>query len=68
LIWIALGTWAWTTIAPICAALAIGTVACHVAGVSADTTDDVGGEVGLLGTVVLAVTDLTALIRVSIMV
>jgi hypothetical protein len=34
--------------------------------IAADATDDVGGEVLLLGAVVLAVTDLSALTYVSI--
>lgn len=54
-----------TAIAPVAASLTVGTVASHVACVATDTTDDVGGEVALLGAVVLAVSDLTTFLRVK---
>lgn len=49
-------------VAPTSAALAVGTITSHVTSVTADTTDDVGCEVALFGTIVLAVTDLTAVL------
>jgi len=54
------GCAAGTVVAPILATLAVRTIACHVAGVSADATDDVCGEVPLLRTVVLSMSDLSA--------
>ena len=38
------------------------TVASHVTSTAADATDDVGGEVALLGAVVLAMTDAAAVL------
>ena len=46
-------------VAPVGASLAVRTIASHMASVTTDATDDVGGEVALLRTVVLAVSDLT---------
>ena len=46
-------------VTPIGAALAVRAVTSHVSGIATDTTDDVGSEVALLRTVVLAMTDLT---------
>jgi hypothetical protein len=48
-----------TIVAPIAASLSIGTVTSHMASVTADTADDVGSEVSLLGAIILAVSDLT---------
>lgn len=52
----------WAIIAPACAPLSIGTVACHVAGIATHSTDDAGSEVLLLRAVVLAVSDLTTVL------
>jgi hypothetical protein len=41
------------------ATLSLGTVASHMASIPTNATDDVGGEVALLRTVVLAMTDLS---------
>ena len=49
-------------VTPASAALAVGTITSHVTSVTADTTDDVGCEVALFGTIVLAVADLTAVL------
>ena len=46
-------------VTPVGTTLAVRAVTSHVTSVTADTTDDVRGEVALLGTVILAVTDLT---------
>lgn len=46
-------------VAPVRAALTVGTITGHVTSVTTDATDDIGGEVALLRTVVLAVSDLT---------
>lgn len=51
-----------TVVAPVTALLSVGTVASHVASITTDAADDVGGEVWLVGTVVLAVTNLTAVL------
>jgi hypothetical protein len=40
----------------------LSTVPCHVSSTSADTADDVGGVVLLLGTVVLAVSYVAAIL------
>jgi uncharacterized membrane protein len=50
------------TVAPVAASLAIGTITSHVTSIATNTTDDVGGEVALLGAVVLAVTNLTTVL------
>lgn len=42
--------------------LSVGTIARHVASITTDTTDDASCEILALGTVVLAVTDLTAVL------
>jgi len=39
--------------------LSLGTIASHMASITANATDDVGGEVALLRTVVFAMTDLS---------
>jgi hypothetical protein len=49
-------------VAPGLADLAIGTVASHVTGLTTDAADDAGREVLLLGAVVLAMTDFTAVL------
>ena len=46
-------------VTPIGATLAVRAVTSHVSGIATDTTDDVGSEVALLRTVILAMTDLT---------
>lgn len=51
-----------SVVAPACAALPVGTIPGHVAGVATDAADDAGGVVLALGTVVLAVTDLAAVL------
>jgi len=48
-----------TVVAPIGTTLTIGTIPGHVPSISTHATDDVGSKVALLGTVVLAVADLT---------
>lgn len=55
-----------TAIAPVAASLAVRTVASHVACIATDTTDNVGGKVALLGTVILAVSDLTTFASLEI--
>ena len=55
-------TWSWWAIAPIRATLSVRTISCHVASVSADTTNNVGSEVTLLWAVVLPVADLTTVL------
>ncbi|KAB8071509.1 hypothetical protein BDV29DRAFT_193199 [Aspergillus leporis] len=47
-----------TIVTPISTSLAIRTITSHVPCVAADATDDVGGEVALLRTIVLAMSDL----------
>lgn len=47
------------TVAPVAASLAVGTIAGHMAGITTNATDDVGGEVALLRAVILAMSDLT---------
>ena len=49
-------------VAPRLANLALGAVASHVASLATDATDDTGREVLLLGAIVLAMTDLTAVL------
>jgi hypothetical protein len=49
-------------VAPRLADLAVGTVASHMPSLTTDTTDDAGREVLFLGTVVLAMTNLTAVL------
>jgi hypothetical protein len=49
-------------VASLTATLAVGAVASHVTSVTTDAADDVGGEVALLGAVILAMTDLAACI------
>lgn len=51
-----------TIVAPAGTPLPVRAVACHVAGIAADAADDVGSEVLPLGTVVLAVSDLPAVL------
>jgi len=49
-------------VAPVCAALTIGTVTSHVACVTADTADDASSEVLCLRAVVLAMSDLATVL------
>jgi hypothetical protein len=49
-------------VAPVCSLLSVGAIPSHMAGISTGTADDVRREVGLLWTVVLAVTDLTTVL------
>ena len=49
-------------VAPACTSLPVGTIPSHVASVAADTADDAGSKVLSLGTVVLAVADLAAVL------
>jgi len=62
------GTGEATVVAPVTASLAIGTIAGHVASVATNATDNVGGEVALLGTVVLAMSDLTTVLASLVLV
>jgi hypothetical protein len=55
-------------VAPICTTLSVGTISSHVTSVAADTANDVGGEVTLLRTVVLAVTNLTTVLASLVLV
>lgn len=55
-------------IAPAGTLLAVGTVASHVARVTAHTTDDAGSKVLALGTVVLAVTNLATVLASLVLV
>jgi hypothetical protein len=52
----------WDSVAHVGATLSIRTISGHVAGVAADSADDVGSEVALLGTIVLAMSDLTTVL------
>ncbi|KAF2484203.1 hypothetical protein BDY17DRAFT_123818 [Neohortaea acidophila] len=52
----------WASIAPVLAPLAVGTVTRHMSGVSADSADDVGGEVTCFRAVVFAVADIAAIL------
>jgi hypothetical protein len=47
------------SVAHVGATLSVRTISGHVAGVAADSADDVGSEVALLGAIVLAMSDLT---------
>ena len=49
-------------VAPIGSALALGTIASHVACLTTNTTDNAGGEVLLLGTVVFAMTNFSTVL------
>jgi hypothetical protein len=49
-------------VAPVASSLAVGTITSHMARVTADTTDDVRSEVALLGAVIFAMPDLTAIL------
>jgi hypothetical protein len=49
-------------VAPRLADLAVGTIASHMSSLTTDTADDTSSEVLLLGTVVLAMTDLTTVL------
>lgn len=51
-----------TIIAPTGTALPIWTIASHMSSVATHTTYDVGGEVLLLGTIILAMADLSAVL------
>ena len=55
----------WSVIAPVRTALTVWTISSHVTSIATDAADDVGGEIALLRTVVLAVSDLAALCDVS---
>ena len=57
-----------TIVPPICTTLSVGTISSHVTSVAADTANNVGGEVTLLRTVVLAVTDLTTVLASLVLV
>ena len=57
-----------TIIAPVCTTLSVGAISCHVTSVATDTTNDVGGEIALLGTVVLAMTNLTTVLASLILI
>lgn len=51
-----------TIVAPASAPLSVRAITRHVAGIAADTADDVGGVVLLLGAIVLAVPNLAAVL------
>lgn len=53
-------------VAPVLAALTIRTIASHMTGVTTHATDDVGGEITLLGTVVLAMTNLSTVLTTAV--
>lgn len=55
-------TWSWWAIAPIRTTLSVRTISCHVASVSADTANNIGGKVALFWAVVLPVADLTTVL------
>jgi hypothetical protein len=55
-------------VAPRLANLAIRTITSHMSSLTADTTDDAGGEVLLLRAVVLSVTDLAAVLASLVLV
>lgn len=55
-------------VAPVLASLSVGTVASHVTCITANTTNDAGGEILLLRTVVFAMTDLTTVLACLIFV
>jgi membrane-bound ClpP family serine protease len=57
-----------TVVPPAGTPLSIRTITRHVAGVAADTTDDVGREVLLLRTVVLSVSDLAAILACLVLI
>lgn len=52
----------WAIVAPACTSLSVGTVAGHVAGIATHTANDAGSEILLLRAVVLAVSDLAAIL------
>jgi hypothetical protein len=61
----------WTTrtvVPPVCTTLSIGTISCHVTSIATDTTNDISGEVTLLGTVVFAMTNLTTVLASLVLV
>ena len=47
-----------TIVTPVTSTLAVGTITSHVASIATNPTDNVGSEVALLGTIVLAMSDL----------
>lgn len=49
-----------SVLTPVGTSLSVGTITSHVTCVATDTTDDVRGEVALLGAVVFAMSDLAA--------
>lgn len=58
----------WTIVAPARAPLPVGTITSHMAGVTADTADDASSVVLLLGTVVLAMSNLPAVLACLVLV
>lgn len=48
-----------SAVTPFAASLAIRAITSHVTSITTDTTNDVGSEVALFGTVVLAMSNLT---------
>lgn len=55
-------------IAPVLATSAVRAVASHMSSITTHATDDVGGEIALLWTVVLAVADLAAVLACLILI
>lgn len=59
---------AWSVVPPISSPLTIRTISRHVSCVTTDTTDDVGSEVALLGTLVPTMADLATVLTRLILV
>jgi hypothetical protein len=57
-----------TVVTPAGTPLSIRAITSHVAGIAADTADNVGGEVLPLGTIVLAVPDLATVLACLVLV
>jgi hypothetical protein len=55
-------------VSPVCTTLSVRTISGHVTSITTDTTNDVGGKVALLGTVVLSMTNLTTVLASLILI